>query len=625
MCGIVGIASREPLQDRVGLLAAMRDTMAHRGPDDSGAWWSSDSRVGLAHRRLAIIDLSPGGHQPMLDSTGRLSIAYNGEIYNFQDVRHMLEGLGHAFRTASDTEVILEAYRQWDVECLSRFNGMFAFALFDTDRQRLFMARDRAGEKPLFYRHASGSLVFASELKALMADPAFPRMLDLSALDSYLAYGYVPGDGCMLDGVRKLPQGHALTYDLASDSPRVWRYWDLPDPDPDPNVSAEDLCAELETLLSESVRRQLVADVPVGVLLSGGLDSSLVTAMAAGASSRPVKTFTISFPGHGSVDEGPFARMVADYFGTEHTELAAEPAVVELLPTLARQYDEPLADHSIVPSSLVAKLVRQHATVALGGDGGDELFGGYPHYNFLQSLHRIRSFVPGPMRRAISSAAARAMPVGSRGRNHLVGFGGDLPWSIAHINVYFDESARSRLLSPLGATNGPENYKRGLCDTALSALQQATRTDFRTTMVDGYLVKVDRASMLHSLEIRAPFLDYKLIEFAFGRVPDSLRATDKERKILLRRLAGRILPPGLDLKRKQGFSLPLASWFQGEWGRFTEEVLSEADSSLFDRAFIGSLLEGQRQGKANANRLFALTMFELWRREYRVSLPTQSP
>lgn len=625
MCGIVGVASSAP-NGGAGWLAQMRDTLAHRGPDDAGLWVSQDERVALAHRRLAIIDLSPGAHQPMMDEKGEFCIVFNGEIYNYRELRHELEHAGHQFRTASDTEVILAAYRAWGVDCLTKLNGMFAFGLYDKLGQQLFLARDRAGEKPLFYSHRGGRVVFASELKALMADPEFPRELDLSALQYYLAYGYVPGGLCILNGVKKLGQGQALLYDVTTDVIRTWRYWDLPQPPNGPLASLEDLEKELESLLSDSVRLRMVADVPIGILLSGGIDSSLITAVAARLSRQPVKTFTISFPGHGSYDEGPYAKLVAQHFKTDHLELVAEPASVKLLPDLARQYDEPMADSSMVPTYLVSRLVRQYATVALGGDGGDELFGGYPHYSWIQRQEQIRRFIPKPVRAAVSYAAAEWMPVGLRGRHYLIGATADLPESIAHVNLYFDQTTRARLLQPLVrqglfAHDAPEAYRRGLCCSAFSPLRQASEADFRTTMVDAYLVKVDRASMLASLEVRVPWLDHRLIEFAFGKVPDSLKATPVERKILLRRLAKRLLPGTLDLDRKQGFSLPLASWMKGEWGNFMREVLAEADRELFDLRVIRSLLDGQERGFSNTARLFALTMFELWRREYRVEVP----
>jgi asparagine synthase (glutamine-hydrolysing) len=296
---------------------------------------------------------------------------------------------------------------------------------------------------------------------------------------------------------------------------------------------------------------------------------------------------------------------------------------VELLPMLARQYDEPMADSSMVPTYLISRLIRPHATVALGGDGGDELFGGYPHHSWIQQQERIRRFIPRPIRQAIGNTVMNMVPVGVKGRNYIIGLMCDLSRSLAQPNVYFDAATRQRLLAPLGLTArepAPESYKMDLCDKAQTLVQQATFLDFSTYLVDDILVKVDRASMLASLEVRAPWLDYRVIEFAFGRVPDALRATRRERKILPRSLAQKLLPSVLDLKRKQGFSLPLASWFKGKWGDHVSSVLGEADPRLFDRGVIQNLIAGQRRGFANTQRLFALTMFELWRREYRVTI-----
>jgi asparagine synthase (glutamine-hydrolysing) len=620
MCGIVGIASAIPGIDQ-SALTAMRDTVSHRGPDDKGLWRSADDQVGLAHRRLAIIDLSAAGRQPMVSASGRSHVVYNGEIYNYRDLRRELESLGRRFRTASDTEVLLEAYEQWGVGCLDRLNGMFAFGLSDAASRRLLLARDRAGEKPLFYRHAEGRLTFASELKALLRDDRVPRRLNHEALEHYLAFGYVPDGMCLLDGVRKLPQGHALLYDQESDTLETWAYWRLPAREGAPHARTDDeLADELDELLADSVRLRLIADVPVGIMLSGGLDSSLVTATAARVADRRVRTFTISFPGHGAYDEAPYARAVASHFGTEHVEIAAEPATVALLPELARQYDEPIADSSMVPTYLVSRQIRRHATVALGGDGGDELFGGYPHYGWLQSQERVRRYVPAPIRRAVRAAGLR-LPLGFRGRNYVLGLGLDAAGSIAQFNLYFDADARRRLLrrAPAATGRSPEAFKVALCAGGGSVLQQATSVDFQTYLVDDILVKVDRASMLASLEVRAPWLDPRLIDFAF-RLPDRLRATSRERKVLVRALAARRLPASLDLERKQGFSLPLDAWFKGDWGRFVEEVLRDAEPSLFDRRFIDTLLQAQRRGLGNTQRLFSLTIFELWRRHYGVAV-----
>ncbi|MDP9192144.1 MAG: asparagine synthase (glutamine-hydrolyzing) [Acidobacteriota bacterium] len=618
MCGIVGSAGGSPIE-RVQL-EVMCNALAHRGPDDTGMWYSPDGTVGIAHRRLAIVDLSPGGHQPMADASGRVHVAFNGEIYNFLELREELRSHGHAFHTSSDTEVMLAAYRQWGEGFLSRLIGMFAMVLYDDARRMLYLVRDRAGEKPLFWWRNAGRIVFASELKALFGFPGFPRRIDREALEHYLAYGYVPGELCMIDGVRKLAPGSFLRLNLDNGELTFRRYWDLPEPPETAEVDAASLERELESLLLESVRRQMIADVPVGILLSGGVDSSLITAMAARVSSRPVKTFTISFPGHGKYDEAPYARAVARHFGTEHLELPAQPATVGLLPLLARQYDEPIADSSMVPTYMVARLIREHATVALGGDGGDELFGGYPHYVWAQRLDLFRALVPGPLRRAMSAGATH-LPRGIRGRNHLMSAGANGDDGLTFMNLYFDREWRRRLLrfDANGAVT-PEEFRVSLARGARSALQSAQRIDFRSYMVDDILVKVDRASMLTSLETRAPFLDAPIIEFVFGKVPDHLKVTLRERKVLLRRLAHRLLPGGLDLRRKQGFSIPLRAWLAGEWGTFTREVLTEADPALFDRAEIAALLAADARHLNNANRIFALTIFELWRREYNITV-----
>jgi asparagine synthase (glutamine-hydrolysing) len=606
----------------------MRDTLLHRGPDDQGVWRSPDASVGLGHRRLSIIDLSAAGRQPMTDGAEDLQIVFNGEIYNYRELRDDLRARGHRFGTGTDTEVILEAYRQWGPGCLTRLNGMFAFALYDRRSQQLLLARDPAGEKPLFYSVRDGRLAFASEIKALFADPDCPRVINLEALDHYLAFGYVPGSMCLAEGLHKLPQGHALSFDLASGAVKVGAYWSLPAAvTEDPGVTDEELVDEFERLLADSVRLRMIADVPVGVMLSGGIDSSLVAAMAARASTRPIKTFTISFPGHGAFDEAPYARLVAEHLGTEHVELVGEAATVDLLPALARQYDEPIADSSMLPSYLVSRLIRREATVALGGDGGDELFGGYPHHSWVQQQARMGAWIPLPARRAARSAARR-LPVGTKGRNYLLGLTSERPLNIVQFNVIFDADARRQLLRPLGIGRmphcTPEDYKAGLCSAGDTALRQSTGLDFRTYMVDDILVKVDRASMLCSLEVRAPFLDPRLIDFAFRRVPDRLRATGSERKVISRRLAARLLPSTLDLKRKQGFSLPLQQWFKGDWGRYIESVLLDGPGDLFDQQTVRQLFAGQRSGFSNTHRLFALAMVELWRKAYGLSIPSRS-
>jgi len=620
MCGIVGAGSTAPPADRAWLAPA-RHALTHRGPDDAGEWWSDDGRVGLAHRRLSILDLSPLGHQPMHLAERGLSIVFNGEIYNFAELRRELESLGHHFRSQSDTEVLLSAYAQWGGDCLARLNGMFAFALYDSPRQELFLARDRAGEKPLFYRLDQGALYFASELKALLAHPHLPRRIDPEALDCYLAMGFVPGERCILAGYHKLPPAHAMRFDLRSGTAKVWRYWQLPGLEAAADSADETaLLDELESLLEDAVGRQLVADVPVGVLLSGGVDSSLITAMAVRHSSQ-VRTFSIGFPGHGKLDETPHARLIARHFGTEHTELMAEPTTADLLPTLARQYDEPMVDSSMFPTWLVCHLVRQHCTVALGGDGGDELFGGYRHHSRLLWMQRRFANVPHWLRRGVAQAAEHWLPVGLKGRNWLQGLGVDMKDGLPLIASYFCPTTRRRLMR--GHAGHPlvaESIRAGRIPRHPDLLQRATRMDFENYLAEDILVKVDRASMLNSLEVRAPLLDYRVIEFAYRKVPSRLKATELDRKILLKRLAARVLPPEFDKQRKQGFSIPLAEWLKN--GPFRELFWDTLTSRncLFNPVTVRSLLHGQDRGRGNGERLFALVQFELWRKTYGTSL-----
>jgi asparagine synthase (glutamine-hydrolysing) len=618
MCGIAGIAARRAPDSREWLLAG-RDAMRHRGPDDAGLWWSDDGRVGLAHRRLAVVDLSAGGHQPM--ARGALHIVYNGEIYNFTDLRAELALAGHTFSSASDTEVILAAYRQWGVDCLARLKGMFALALFDAKCRTLLLARDRAGEKPLYYRAQAGEIRFASELKGLLADPDLARRVDAESFEAYLADGYVPAERCMLAGFAKLPPAHALSFEIDSGATRLWRYWQLPEA-PAANVAVDEsgLLNELERRFEQAVRRQLVADVPVGVLLSGGVDSSLVTAFAARAHPG-VRSFTVRFPGHGAYDETEHARLIARHFGTGHVEIEAESMTPTLLPSLARQFDEPMTDSSMLPTYLLSKVVRSHCTVALGGDGGDELFGGYPHYDRMAWLARRCAPMPAFMRRALANLGG-SLPVGLRGRNWLMALGCDFATGVPAIAQMFDARARGRLAAAAAwSTDFAERDRAARIPVGAELLQRATRLDFATYLPEDLLVKVDRASMLTSLEVRAPLLDVDMIEFAFGQVPARLKADASGRKLLLKKLAARVLPPAFDQARKQGFSIPLARWLRaGEWREYFRDVLLDPAQRWFDRRAIEAMLAGESEHRSNAERLFGLVMFELWRREYHVEV-----
>ena len=618
MCGFVGISSTSQIIQREWL-AAGRDAMTHRGPDNGGEWWSTDRCVGLAHRRLSIIDLSSSGHQPMSDISGSLRLVFNGEIYNYLDLRAELLSKGIIFRTRTDTEVIIAAYQVWGIDCITRFNGMFAFALYDAKEKIVFIARDRAGEKPLFYRHTKNDFRFSSELKAMLMDPELSRKIDNDALDCYLGFGYVPGNRCILQGFHKLPPAHAARYDLKSGEIKVWQYWQLPELDSSVvkgEVDEASLLNELEILLQDAVRRQLVADVPVGVLLSGGVDSSLVTAMAVRASNK-VKTFTIRFPGHGKLDETEHARTIAQHFDTEHVELEAKPISANLLPRLVRQFDEPMADSSMIPMLLVSELVREHCVVALGGDGGDELFGGYGSYTRLLLMNYYLGRIPHSLRKLVSRSAEYLMPVGVKGRNWLLGFGGQMHNGLPLIASIFDATSRRQLMAQRADwCLSADSILKSRVPHHSELLQRATRMDYSNYLAEDILVKVDRASMLSSLEIRAPMLDYRLIEFAFSKVPTHLKATHRDKKILLKKLAARMLPPQFDRQREQGFSIPLADWLkQGPYRKLFNDVLLDS-GSMFDQRMVCGLLKGQDRGRANSERLFSLVLFELWRREY---------
>jgi asparagine synthase (glutamine-hydrolysing) len=615
MCGIIGVASRHPVTNRRWLDAGCM-AMAHRGPDDSGSWWSADGNVGLAQRRLAIIDLSPGGHQPMHREPNRLSIVFNGEIYNYLDLRDLLKAKGHRFFTQSDTEVVLAAYAEWGTECLSHLNGMFAVALYDDNRRLLFLARDRAGEKPLFYSATRNEIRFASELKGLMADPGFSRTMDPSALDCFLMMGYVPGGACILESAQKLLPAHALTFSVENGETKIWRYWSIPAPAAVDNHDDESLVEELEVLLADSVRRQLVADVPVGVLLSGGVDSSLVTAMAARSSSH-VKTFTVALQGHEKYDEAAFSRLVANHFGTEHIELQAGDATPDMLNLLARQYDEPIFDSSMVPTFLVSRLVRQQCTVALGGDAADEMFGGYEqHRRVLLLESRVRQ-VPIAIRKVAAATGDFVLPTGFRGRNWIRALGVDFETELPLVSSHFSASERRALMGSNWRTPA-EGIVKARIPPAQNLLQRDTRMDFENYLPGDILVKVDRASMLASLEMRAPFLDFRIAEFAFGRVPNRLKTSPTERKILLKRLCKKVLPPEFDADRKQGFSIPLPAWLKaGSWRDFFSDVLLDP-GCIFDGRAVSNLINSHGGRRNNAERLFGLTVFELWRRAYSI-------
>jgi asparagine synthase (glutamine-hydrolysing) len=568
----------------------------------------------------------------MGDDSGKVQVTYNGEIYNFKEIRTELERLGFRFRGTSDTEVLLQAYMAWGFDCLERLNGMFAFAIFDDRREfsregRLFLARDRAGEKPLYFQHHDWGIRCASELKALMVNPRFPRRLDLRSLNFYLGLGYVPDGRCILENVEKLPPSTSAIYDLEQGTLKTWRYWSLPAPNKEHVADADALTERLESLLYESVRKRLVADVPVGVLLSGGIDSSLVTAVAARSVSGPLKTFTISFPGYASFDESGHARRVARYFGTEHHELPFEGDFISLLPGLAAGFDEPLADSSLIPTHVVSCLSRRHVTVALGGDGGDELFGGYPTYRRSSGWRAAIESLPPSVRRSLADTARQYMPLGMRGRQYLQSLGGDPLGNFVSRSVLFDLFSRRKLFTPSAwkslarYEDEPERYRTSLLSPEeMVPIERLTRLDFQTYLPDDILMKVDRASMAVSLEVRSPWLDREIVEFAYGKVPPNLKVDGNIGRIIQRRLAKRLLPDDFDTDRKQGFSIPLFSLGGPEWINYCASIFNGSGDIIFNRSMVKSFIDEVQSRAAATGYLFALVMFEIWRKHYHITI-----
>lgn len=613
MCGIAGLVSFKHALN-LDVLRLATDTLIHRGPDSDGLWLSDCERIALGHRRLSVIDLTDNSQQPMHSSDGRFTIIFNGEIYNFHAIRRELQLLGVRFVSRGDTEVLLLAYVNWGVDCLNKLNGMFSFAIHDrgtsTSPPTLFFARDRAGEKPFYYSHTADLFQFSSELKALNHS----GKVNLQALNHYLSLGYVPGDMCLFEGVHKIPPGHCGRLDLSTGALDIRRYWALPSNQPKSEVDGAELATEAGAMIEDAVRLRLVADVPVGVLLSGGLDSSLVVAAASRVSDSPVETFTVALPGS-SLDEAHHAQKVASFFGTRHHVLPLDKPSLDLLDGLAPFIDEPIADSSILPAWLVFGLARKHVTVALGGDGGDELFGGYADYTTSVADDRRWGTVPHPVMHAIASAAS-LLPAGVRGRNRIASLRGGAFQQLIWGRPYFDSRLRSRLLTAdakaeLGAgLDAPEHLLLDLFQQGSDPLDSMTRTHFGSILPDDFLVKVDRASMMHSLEVRAPFLDHRLIEFAFEKIPSHWKVQGNESRRLERLLAQQWLPADLDLNRKQGFSIPINECLRSEGEqRLIERMLGLPDVINLDE--VRSLVRGHIAGRANGGRLFALIMLAI--------------
>jgi asparagine synthase (glutamine-hydrolysing) len=630
MCGIAGVvdlAGRAVDQSLVRKLCA---ELAHRGPDDEGYY--VNGRVALGQRRLAILDLD-GGWQPMSNEDGTVWVTFNGEIYNFQALRPALEGLGHRFATRSDTEVIVHAYEQYGAECVKHLRGMFAFALWDHRAQTLLLARDRVGKKPLYYAEAHGQLVFASELQGLLQHPDLSRQLDSTALDDYLTYGYVPAPKTIFKGVYKLPPAHYLTLKIGPGGGakvRTERYWHL-EYGPKLKVNEEEATEGLLEVLTEAVRLRLIADVPLGALLSGGIDSSMVVALMSRLSDRPVKTFSIGFDEQ-EFNELPYARLVAERYTTEHHEVIVHPNALEVLPTLVRHYGEPYADSSAIPTYYVAKLTRQHVKVALNGDGGDECFAGYERYLGSRLADRYQR-VPALVRRLALEPLGRLIPEGTHRRSRLRQLKSFLqvagePASRRYLRWvgYFSSGQKQALYTQEFqeqlAHYDADRWLLGMWEQTARAsvdpLDTLLSLDVQSYLPYDLLVKMDIATMANSLEARSPFLDHKVMEFC-ASLPSAYKLRGLTLKYLLKKAGARLLPPETLRRRKMGFGVPVGYWMRGELRSWVGEVLLSPRAlkrGYFETEALHRFVHARLDGREQASELWALLWLELWHQEF---------
>ena len=614
MCGIAGFIdvqlSRESAER---LIHSMCKVIRHRGPDDQGTWVGDEVALGM--RRLSIIDLA-GGHQPIFNEDSSVLVVLNGEIYNYGELRKELQQRGHHFSTQGDTETIVHAYEEYGDDCVKHLRGMFTFVLWDRKRQRLLAARDRFGKKPLNYYWDGQRLVFGSEIKAIL-EAGIPREINPVALDEYLVYRCVPAPNTLFKGVMKLPAAHILTWENGQISTKC--YWELPFA---PTCQDDEVTAIERTraLLTEAVQVRLMSEVPLGTFLSGGIDSSLVVGLMSSMMSQPVKTFSIGFE-EDDYSELPYARQVAKHFGTDHHEFLIRPELVSVLPQLAWAFDEPFADASMLPTYYVSKLAREYVTVVLTGDGGDEIFAGYTHYQREYSINRIPPFI-----RSLLGYGGMLMPTGMRGKKYLSNLPRDLAARYMRSVTLFPDYPRSSIYSSayLAYMRDHNPYQRLMNQfSAASHLDITARmqyVDVRTYLADDILVKVDKASMFNSLEARAPLLDQYLAEYV-SSLPSSIRMRNGVLKYLLKKVAADLLPTEVLMRSKQGFSAPIKYWFRDSLIGYAYDLLDSSQAQqrgIFDPQFIHDLLKAH----ANTTRvnhsqaIWALLCLELWFQVY---------
>jgi asparagine synthase (glutamine-hydrolysing) len=625
MCGLSGIYNFKTLEPvSQSLLKAMTDTLVHRGPDDEGFYISNE--VGLGHRRLSIIDLATG-HQPMTNEDGTVWVVFNGEIYNFTELHQWLEAKGHRFKTRSDTEVIVHLYEERGEECFRELRGMFAVAIWDQRKKKLILARDRVGKKPLFYYHDGSKVLFGSEIKAILQVPGIYRNIDIEALSDYFSFLYVPAPKSIFKNIRKILPGHYLV--VSANGLRETKYWDLSFAETD-DLSEEKWCDKLLETLQEAVRIRLMSDVPLGAFLSGGVDSSSVVAIMQGAINGPVITSSIGFE-EKDFNELPYARSVASQFGTDHHEQIVRPDAVGAVEKLAWHYDEPFADSSAVPTYYVSKTAREHVTVALSGDGGDENFAGYRRYYFDRRENVIRSWLPAGFREPVFGALASLYPKADWAPRIFRGKATFQNLARCPVEAYFRSVAAcqpelksdlfhgdiKRQLGNYDSLNVLRHYyEKADTDDLLSRIQYV---DIKTYLTDDILAKVDRASMAVSLEVRAPILDHKFMELA-ARIPSSLKLRGVEGKYIFKRALACCLPNSVLYRKKMGFAVPLAEWFRGELKEIASEMIlgGRSDDLLKQNTVERLWVEHQRGFRDRSTELWTLLMFRLWQRKFQM-------
>jgi asparagine synthase (glutamine-hydrolysing) len=622
MCGIAGFIDSPvavPLsrEDATSRLRQMCDVIRHRGPDDEGI--RVESGVALGMRRLSIIDVA-GGHQPIGNEDGTVWIVFNGEIYNFRELRKELQEAGHRFTTSTDTEAIVHAYEEWGADAIRRLRGMFGLAIWDSNNRRLVLARDRVGIKPLYYAVAGGRLRFASELKSLLCDPAVPAEIDVDALDHYLSFLYTPRESSIFRDVCKLPPGHVLTWQEGR--LHVEPYW-RPSTTEAFRGTEREAADTLHRTLLDAVSSHMVSDVPIGAFLSGGVDSSVVVALMAQLSSAPVKTFSIGFD-EPEFDELEYARRVAAHYGTDHHEFVVRPDALSILDALISHFDEPFADSSAIPTWYVSEMARRHVTVVLSGDGGDELFGGYDRYLPHPRVVAFDRYAPQGLRRA-AAIAGETLPHGIRGKNFLRHVGRTERGRYLDAIRFFSADEKPALLSgdvrsALGAVDPETRLARHFERYAeLPWPSQMMRFDLETYLPDDVLTKVDRMSMAHSIESRVPLLDNDVIELA-NTLPASIKIKNGRRKHVLKEVASRLLPEGMVDRTKQGFGVPLGTWFRGGLKElFADTLLSPSaiQRGYFEPRFVRRIVDEHLSGRRDHTlRLWQLVIFERWHRQY---------